>query len=115
MIVNLGNWAAHAATLGWLVFTLVYGCLAPWWRSPIGRNVLVHGAVLAVTFGLVSAQLAFGVAWQARGWVRLIIFGSVAAVGWWRLAILLRDHMIRPTRPRRSTQVTGQECRECGR
>ncbi|MES2211366.1 MAG: hypothetical protein V4515_14480 [Chloroflexota bacterium] len=110
MIVNLGTWAAHAAAVGWLAFVLAYGLLAPWWRSAIGRNVFTLGVVLACTFALVSVQLAFGVTWPAREWVRLTIFALVAATGWWRFALFLGDHVFRA---RRSTP--GRLCRECGK
>lgn len=109
MIVTMGSYAAHFATAGWLLFAVLYGGMAPWWRSSIGRNVLVHAVVLAITFGLVSVQLIFGVQWPAREWVRLAIFVGVAGVAWWRLFILFTDQIfaVRQSMP--------TKCRECGK
>lgn len=119
MIVTLGDYAAHFATAGWALFAVLYGVFAPWWRSPIGRNLLVHAVVLAVTFALVSVSLLWGVTWPARDWVRLAIFMAVALVGWWRLAILLTDQVFVPrqTMPEaaRRQGATHRECRECGK
>lgn len=119
MIVTIGNAAAHFATAGWLLFAVLYGSLAPWWRSPIGRNMLVHALVLAVTFALVSVQLLWGVQWPAREWVRLAIFGGVAVVAWWRLFILLTDQIfvVRQRMPESAAALgaTHRACRECGK
>lgn len=93
MIVDLGNWAVYFGTAGWLLFAFLYGVMAPWWRSPIGRNVFSLAVVLAVVFGLISVQLIWGVSWPAREWVRLAIFAAIAATGWWRLYILLVDQI----------------------
>lgn len=109
MIVSIGSWAAHAATAGWLLFAVLYGGMAPWWRSSIGRNMMVHAIVLTVTFGLVSVSLIWGATWPAREWVRLAIFAGVAAVAWWRLFILLADQILVVRQP-----MPGR-CRECGK
>lgn len=118
MIVDLGSMAAHFATAAWLLFAVLYATLAPWWRSSIGRNMLVHAIVLGVTFLLVSVQLIFGVAWPAREWIRLAIFAGVAGVGWWRLFILLTDQIFAVRQPPESARrlgATHRACRECGK
>lgn len=119
MINTLGNYAAHAATIGWLLFVVLYGVFAPWWRSSIGRNLLVHAVVLAITFMLVSVSLLFGATWPAREWVRLAIFAAVAAVGWWRLAILLTDQIFAVRQPMPDSAAalgaTHRVCGECGK
>lgn len=119
MIVNFGNYAAHFAAAGWLLFTALYATMAPWWRSAIGRNMLALAATLAAVFLLVSVQILFGVAWPARDWVRLLIFGMVAGVGWWRLGILLTDQIlaVRQRVPDSAAALgaTHRVCRECGK
>lgn len=120
MIVTLGTYAVHFAFVGWLLFAVLYGALAPWWRSSIGRNMLVLAAVLAVTLGLVSLQLMFGIEWPARDWVRLAIFGAVALTGWHRLLVLLTDQIFAVRQPmpesaRRLGATHRAVCGECGK
>jgi hypothetical protein len=120
MIVTVGSWAVHFAFVGWLLFTALYATMAPWWRSSYGRNVLALAAVLAVTLGLVSVQLLLGVRWPAREWVRLTVFAAVAAVGWWRLFILLTDQIFAVRQPmpeaaRRLGATHRAVCGECGK
>lgn len=119
MIVTLGNYAAYFAAAGWLLFTVLYATMAPWWRSAIGRNMLVLGGILAAVFLLISFQLLFGVEWPARAWIRFAIFSAVAGVGWWRLGILLSDQIfaVRQRVPESAVALgaTHRECRECGK
>lgn len=119
MIVSLGNLAACFAAAGWLLFTLLYATMAPWWRSPIGRNMLSLGAVLAAVFLLVAAQLAFGIEWPAREWVRAGIFTAVAVAGWHRLYVLLVDQIFAARQPSVGVQRRDASrpavCGECGK
>lgn len=120
MIVSFGTWAVYFAFAGWAVFALLYATMAPWWRSGIGRNMLALALVLAATLGLATVQLAWGVQWPARDWVRLAVFAAVASIGWWRSFILLTDQVFAVRQPmpeaaRRLGATHRAVCGECGK
>lgn len=87
------NVLIYATTVVVWAFTLGYGLFAPWWRSPMGRNVMAMSLTHGLIFGLVSVNLTFGVAWGARPWVRVVIYGSILFVFAWRGLILIREQI----------------------
>lgn len=75
-------------------FTIGYGFFAPWWRSPMGRNVMAMSVTHTLIFALIVVNMTFGVSWAGRPIVRVLIYGSIAAVFAWRGAILLREQIL---------------------
>lgn len=90
---ELGDLLAHVAGAMALLFVVVYGSLAPWWRSPIGRNMMAMGVAHLIVFSLINANLIFGVTWAARPIVRTLTFGTLAAIFAWRTLIFLREQL----------------------
>jgi hypothetical protein len=122
LAVTVGNYAAHFATVGILLFTLGYAIFAPWWRSPLGRNMMTLAFVHLVTFSLISVQLVWGISWAGRGWVRAGIFAGIALVYWHRWYVLLVDQIIWPRghtgllgAPGPETGATHKACTKCGK
>ncbi len=112
-----GDWAAHFAFVGALLFTIGYGVAAPWWRSSIGVNMLLFSLSHTLIFGLVSASLLFGVQWGARSGVRLAIFAVIAVLFWQRLMVLLTWQILERRDDRESQRwgATRRVCRRCGK
>ncbi len=102
-MVTVGNYAAHFATVGVLLFTLGYAMFAPWWRSPLGRNMMGLAVIHLVVFLLISVQLIWGTEWAGRAWVRALVFTAVAVVYWHRWFVLLTDQIFRPSGQRQGS------------
>jgi hypothetical protein len=86
-----------------LLFVVVYGSLAPWWRSAIGRNMMAMGVAHLILFSLINASLVFGVTWVGRPIVRAFAYGVLAAIFAWRTAIFVREQ-VTARRLKRETQ-----------
>lgn len=77
----------------WL-FALGYAFFAPWWRSPMGRNVMAMSITHGMIFGLISTNMLLGTSWGARPIVRVVIYGSILFVFAWRGVILIREQVM---------------------
>lgn len=66
----------------WIAFwqTLFVAAYArsPWWRTPIGRAVMLKGFALAAIFDLASATRVFGEVYPGRFLVGTAVFSLVA-------------------------------------
>jgi hypothetical protein len=90
----------HATTVETIVafcaavaFIALYSAIAPWWRSPLGRNLVALDGSISLTLlpsvvhhtlGVSSADSAF------FAWFSVVAFGLVPCVIVWRAYILLR-------------------------
>lgn len=90
----LADFLIYVATVVIWLFTLGYGFFAPWWRSPMGRNVMAMSITHALIFGLIVSNTTFGVSWAGRPIVRVLIYGSIAAIFTWRGVILLHEQIL---------------------
>jgi hypothetical protein len=118
LVVTIGNWAVYFGTVGILLFTIGYGVFAPWYRSPLGRNMLALAAVHLAVFSLLTVQLLFGTVWAGRPVVRMLVFLAVAVVYWHRGFVLLTDQIFWPRgrgAPPVETGATHRACSKCGR
>lgn len=81
-------WAAAAETL----FALAYGFLFPWYRSELGRQMLIYSATVAalMDLGLLSRFWPHLIPASWAPWVFTGGYGSFAVILTWRLFILLR-------------------------
>jgi hypothetical protein len=101
-MIEFGNWAAHFTTVGAVLFALGYGFFAPWWRYPIGRNMMALAAVHILIFGLISISILIGPGWAA---VRAFVFVASGAILWHRFYLLVKDQILAPSGDRRSGHV----------
>ncbi len=113
----VGDWAAHFAFVGALLFSVGYGVFAPWWRSSLGANMFLFSLSHSLIFGLISVSLLFGVQWGARDWVRLSIYTVIAVLFWQRLMVLVRLQVIERHDDRESRRLGAvrRACRHCGK
>jgi hypothetical protein len=113
----LGDWAAFFALAGAVFFTVGYGTLAPWWRSPIGRNMFLFSVSHVALFTLVVLALTLGLDWAGRPWVRLAVYLMIGLLFWQRAFILVTDQMLasRDAREARRYGADRRACRECGK
>lgn len=74
-------------------FIVLYTILAPWWRSPLGRNLVAFDAALSLTLLPSVVHHTFGVnsaLSPAFAWFTVGAFAAVPLVIVWRAWILLR-------------------------
>lgn len=81
--------AAPAVT----VFPLVYGLTLPWFRSLIGRGLMVTSLGLGGLIDISLAYRIFGSDYQARDPLRLLVFGFITVGMWMLLLALLRGQL----------------------
>lgn len=74
--------AAPSTTL----FPLIYGTTLPWWRTQIGRALIIQSTGLALLVDISLAYRIFGAEYQARDAIRLSVF-SVITLGSWLVLI----------------------------
>jgi ABC-type branched-subunit amino acid transport system permease subunit len=89
-----------AAFIASLAFIAVYTVMAPWWRSPIGRALIMLDASLALTLAPSSLHQVTGITITASlgfAWYYLVSLTMVAASTIWRTWIIYRAQ--RPRRP----------------
>lgn len=77
---------------GWIA---LYTALAPWWRDPIGRTLVVKTALIAGLFIPTTLSLFFRLSRLDSyivGWVDMALIGLVTPVMLWRSAVWWRLH-----------------------
>lgn len=88
-----GDLLAHLAAIMALGFVISYGFLVPWWRSPIGRNMMAMAVAHLIVFSLIIANLWFGLDWAGRPFVRALVYASIAVIFAWRTSIFLGEYL----------------------
>lgn len=87
------------AFASWSVFAVIYGLLAPWWRSPVGRNYLALAVLLASILGLivwstfVAPSPAPRPSESGRTIARVVIYGATALLGLRHLGEFVRGQL----------------------
>ena len=90
----IGDLFAVLTFAGATFFILLYGALAPWYRTPIGRNIMALMAVIALATGLATVTITMGLEWPYRLALRALIWFLIATVVWWRVALLVREQIL---------------------
>lgn len=90
MIAALGSFLLLVSAIEATAFVVLYWVTAPWWRTPMGRNIMslmfVIAAVLDLSAIRVYAPITVHVLWFAV--LRLIVFSLVPVVLGMRLWLL---------------------------
>lgn len=79
--------AAPPATL----FPLVYGFTAPWWRSLVGRALMVKAVGLALLIDVSIVYQIFGDDYPLRDAVRLGVFSLITVGVWMQFGALMHE------------------------
>ena len=82
-------WLYLAAWAPYTAFVLLYGFRSPWYRSALGRSLLLSKTVIAVLLTHVLLLVIFG-DYPGRGAVRAFMVGAVIVAGWYQLTTLVR-------------------------
>lgn len=93
MMLNiLADVAMLAVTGSFVAFVILYHLLANWRASRMGRYVMTFMTLCSVIMLYVAFSAAFGpIPEPARVWVRLLLYGALAATGWWQVGLLISE------------------------
>lgn len=79
-------------------FVAIYWRLAPWWRDPIGRTIVIKDILLALLLvpSILSLFFHFSrVSSRIAAWTDLALFAAMTPVMIWRCVIWIRIHQDR--------------------
>lgn len=88
-----GETVTLAAFFANVVFIVVYLTLAPWWRTPLGRNIMALDVALSLALLPATLHYLFGVTVADNpvfGWFVVAMVALVALIVMQRTLILLR-------------------------
>ena len=102
----LGNAMILATGIMGMLFVVVYGVLAPWWRNPGGRNIFAVMLALAAN-AIYFGWIIFFVGHVPRGFypIRALLFTALFLVILHRVILLIRVQ-IRNRRASREVENT---------
>lgn len=90
-------------TLGMLAFTLLYHVLSDWKASTMGRHFMAFMVSCDLILVWTWVGFMFPIPGIILGWIRVILWGSLAFVVWRQVKILIKLQIIaRDTPPKKS-------------
>lgn len=102
MLLALGTIALRWATLGSVAFVVLFGILAPWRRSAMGRAVMTFmSVIMALLLYINIAPLLGELGRTTRLWVRLCSFAALGVPIWWHVWLLVTAQLDNLRRRRR--------------
>lgn len=111
MIRYLGNGLILLSAVFATSFVVLYWVTAPWWRSPMGRNVQALMFVIALVLDLSVVRIfvpgSVDLLWFNI--LRLIVFAFVPVVLGWRLWLLWRVQVLDRRRDRNGIHGAEQD------
>lgn len=88
------RWLIYATSPAVTVFVVLYATTVPWWKTSIGRALLVSSAALMMLIDLSVAFQLFGADYLGRDAVRLTVLSLVFLGAWLKLYALLSEKWI---------------------
>ena len=80
-----------------ITWVAVYTALAPWWRNPVGRTLVVKTLLIAGLFVPTTLSLFFNLnRFDSRlaAWTDAALIGAVTPVMIWRTAVWVKLHRL---------------------
>lgn len=82
-----------------VVFVADYSRLAPWWRNPVGRTIVVKDLFLLFVVALTTLSVFFRfsrLTSQVAGWLQIGGLAAMALTMLWRVVVFERIHRRAP-------------------
>lgn len=82
-----------------IIFIADYSRLAPWWRNPVGRTIVIKDLLLLGVISLVVMSVFFQfsrLTSEVASWIQIAMLGGMALAMIWRVAVFERLHRRRP-------------------
>ena len=95
LIILLFRIAELFAIASIVIFVAVYWRLAPWWRNPIGRTIVIKdlALLLALIPGVLSLFLDFNrLSSRVAAWFDLACLTSIGVIMLWRTVVWIKVH-----------------------
>lgn len=93
LLIHVTTVETMVAFFAAVAFIILYSAIAPWWRSPLGRNVVALDASISLTLLPSVIHHTFGVSTALDPiftWFTVAAFAAVPLVIAWRAWILCR-------------------------
>lgn len=88
--VNWAFWLYLSAWVPYTLFVALYAFRSPWYRSALGRSLLLSKTVIAVLLTHALLIVVLGADYPGREYVRGFLVGGVIVAGWVQLLTLVR-------------------------
>jgi hypothetical protein len=83
-----------ALTMGVWAFALLFHVLSDWKESAMGRHFMSFMVMIGLVLTWSWVGFIFGIDEAIRGWVRVILYGTLAFVVWRQVRILIKMQII---------------------
>lgn len=90
LLYLLGTIFAVIATASFGTFVVAYGIRVVWRGTQMGRHLMTFMAVLFVILLYVLFIIFIPVPILPRMIIRLLCFGGISVIGWWRVYLLFK-------------------------
>jgi hypothetical protein len=92
VVIHIGNVFAYLGAIGCWLFCIAYSFRAKWWEKESGTHLFALSFGMAVILTYVSWRIIWPInrILMQDLVIRAAIFGSEAALAYWRLSILFR-------------------------
>lgn len=108
VIVLLLKIVLIADVLSIVAFIVTYGRLAPFWRNPIGRTIVIKDALLVLVLlpSILSLFFQFNrLSSHIAAWLDIALLGLLVPVMLWRCAVWIRIHQQKAAQDESETAV----------
>lgn len=78
-----------------IAFIADYSRLAPWWRNPVGRTIVIKDLLLLGVISMVVLSVFFQfsrLTSQVAAWIQIAELAAMAVVMLWRIVVFERIH-----------------------
>ena len=95
LLILLTKIALIADMAAIIAFVGDYSRLAPWWKNPVGRTIVIKDLFLLGVISLIVAPVFFQFSRftsEVASWIQIILLGGMAIAMVWRILVFERIH-----------------------
>lgn len=96
-----------ALTIGVWAFALLFHVLSDWKESAMGRHFMSFMVMIGLVLTWTWVSFIFGIPESIRGWVRVVLYGTLAFVVWRQVRILIKLQIITRSTPPNTEDTNG--------
>jgi hypothetical protein len=95
LLILLTKIALIADMVAIAAFICDYSRLAPWWKNPVGRTIVLKDLFLLGVISLIVASVFFQFSRftsEVASWIQIALLGGMAVAMLWRILVFERIH-----------------------